>query len=306
MRTLVLAGRGQTLYWVPLPEGPLEPAPWASDATSSAERIARHGPERVPDRVLQRLGRLDRGERPVAVDPTLAAELTHRSGRTVGIASVGEARRARARMPVPPEAEERGFLRALARGRLEQGLRSPTEVLITLAREEERVERAVGREHRAAESFVTVPDSALATYAETWSGARAALGRHHAALRGEVEAAARALVPNLASVVGPLTAARLLSAAGSLDALGRMGASRLQILGARRRPSSDRGPRFGVLYRADRMEDVPLGRRGAYARSLAALAVIAARADASTRSSIAAQLVARRDRRIDRLRRRSR
>ena len=305
-RTLVLAGLGRNLHWVPLPEGPIEAIPWAPDVASAVRQIAHDGPGALPDGLLRRLGTPGTGERIVVIDPALSSELEHRSGRAVEIASLTEARRARDRLPVAPPEEERDFLRALARRRLELGLRSPVEVLITLAREEERVERAVGREERAAESFVSVPGSTLATYAEAWAGARAALDRHHRILRAEVEAAARDLLPNLASVVGALTAARLLSAAGSLDLLGRMGSSRLQILGARRRPSADRGPRFGVLYRADRMEDVPLARRGAYARSLASLAVIAARADATTRSSVAPELVARRDRRIDRLRRRLR
>jgi RNA processing factor Prp31 len=52
------------------------------------------------------------------------------------------------------------------------------------------------------------------------------------------------------------------------------------------------------------MEDVPLDRRAAYARSLAALAAIAARADLFTRRSIAPELIARRNRRIEQLRRR--
>lgn len=306
MATLVLAGLGRNLYWVPLPEGPIETVPWGPDVATAVLRIGHHDRGVLPDRLVRRLGALDPEERVVAIDPDLSAELTHRSGRALGTASLAEARRARARLPVASPREEREFVRAFARWRLERGLRSPVEVLITLAREEERVERATAREHRAAESFVAVPDSALTTYAQAWTGTRAALDDHHRTLRAEVEASARTLLPNLASVVGPLTAARLLSAAGSLELLGRMGASRLQILGARRRPSADRGPRFGVLYRAERMEDVPLARRGAYARSLAALAVIAARADATTRAPLAAELVARRDRRVSRLRGRSR
>lgn len=306
MRTLVLAGLGRNLYLVPLPEGTLETIPWAADARGAVARIADHGPEVLPAALLQRTSASGTEGSISAVDPELAAELTHRSGRTVRTASLADARRARAHLPVPPAREERDFLRALARRRLEHALRSPGEVLITLAREEERLERAVGREHRAAESFVALPDSALAMYAERWTSERASLDRHYRMLREEVERAARTLLPNLSAVVGPLTAARLLAVAGGLDLLARMGAPRLQVLGARRRPSADRGPRYGVLFRADRMEDVPPARRGAYARSLAAIAVIAARADATTHASIGSALVQRRDRRIDRLRRGSR
>ena len=83
-----------------------------------------------------------------------------------------------------------------------------------------------------------------------------------------------------------------------------MSASRLQLLGSRRRPSTSRGPRFGLIYRGARLTDVPPDRVGAYARSLAALASIAARADWSTHRGIAEDLVARRDRRVGQLRQR--
>jgi RNA processing factor Prp31 len=59
-----------------------------------------------------------------------------------------------------------------------------------------------------------------------------------------------------------------------------------------------------VIRLADRMSDVPDDRRGAYARSLAALAVIAARADAYTHADLTPSLLARRDRRVETLRRR--
>ena len=125
-------------------------------------------------------------------------------------------------------------------------------------------------------------------------------------LRRTLESEARLRVPNLAAVVGPRVGARLVAAAGGISELARMPAPRIQLLGSRRRPSPERGPRFGVLYRADRMADVPIGRRGAYARTLAALAAIAIRADAHTHRDISAGLVARRDRRVETLRRRRR
>jgi len=104
---------------------------------------------------------------------------------------------------------------------------------------------------------------------------------------------------------GPWTSG-LLAAAGSVTALSRMNASRIQLLGSRRRPSPERGPRYGVLFRGVRMNDLPLARRGAYARSLASLAAIAIRADATTHAPVAEKLVARRDRRVEALRRRDR
>ena len=165
------------------------------------------------------------------------------------------------------------------------------------------MERAVGREARAAEAFVAVPETPLNHHLPAWDRARSALGELEEALRRTLEAEARRLVPNLSAVVGPRTAARLVASAGGIAALARMPSARIQLLGSRRRPSPERGPRFGLLYRADRLAEVPIGRRGAYARSLAALAAIAVRADASTHRDIGAELVARRDRRVEMLRR---
>jgi len=151
-----------------------------------------------------------------------------------------------------------------------------------------------------------LPGTVLAEYRPAWDEARAALARHHAGLVDLLERTSRDVAPNLAEVVGERIAARLIAAAGSVSALSRMNASRIQLLGSRRRPSPVRGPRYGVLYRGVRMNDLPIARRGAYARSLASLAAIAIRADATTHAPIAAKLVARRDRRVEDLRRRAR
>ena len=236
------------------------------------------------------------------IQRALAGELA----RSVGLATVGELRAVRRSLPKPSFSEVRTS--ALRRGHvaLEAALRSPEEILITLTREEERLERAVGREERAGESFLAIADSPLAAYERLWSDVRASLQQHHATLENLLRTQARSVVPNLAAVVGERTAARLVSAAGGVAPLARMRAGRIQLLGTRRRPSPERGPRYGLVYRADGMERVPLGRRGAYARSLAALAAIAVRADATTRAAIAPALVARRDRRITQLRARGR
>jgi nucleolar protein 56 len=262
--------------------------------------------EELPRGLVEAVSRLEGEVRLIAAEPVLAAEITRVVGRQTLEPTRDEFRSARARLPVPEASAERAYILTVARQALERALRAPDEILITLAREEERVERALGREERAAEAFVPIPHSPIEEYSLAWEGARAALARHHEALRATVEAEARSVLPNLSSLVGPRVAARLLAAAGGLPALGRMRAPRLQLLGSRRRPSADRGPRYGLLYRAERMEEVPLGRRGAYARSLAALASIAARADALTGADISAPLLARRDRRVDDLRKRRR
>jgi RNA processing factor Prp31 len=201
--------------------------------------------------------------------------------------------------------EERQFLLLLARDRVQETLSSDEEALIALAREEERVERSVNRELGAAEQFLAAATGPLAEYAQDWATERASLSAHHDRLFERLEGLAQRTVPNLTRLVGARVAARLVALAGSRTALARVSASRLQLLGSRRRPGGGRGPRFGVVYRAARMGDVPRDRQGRYARSLAALASIAARADAISHRDLGELLVLRRDRRIDRLRRRA-
>lgn len=303
MPTAVAIGRGSRLFLVRLPEGEPTAFPWdAEPERAAAVRLAGRA-EDLPTGLVAAVGELPVEVRVVAVEPSLSKNLTARSRRPVGLAELSEVRAARALLPQSAEGAHRDFVRAVARLALEQALRSPDEVLVTLAREEERVERALGREARALEAFSEIPGSPLEHHRATWEAAEEALEAHHRRLRFALEADARARLPNLSSVVGPLVAARLLAAAGSLASLGRVSAPRLQLLGSRRRPSPERGPRYGVLYRAERMTDVPAARRGAYARSLASLAAIAARADASTRRDLSRVLVARRDRRVEDLRR---
>jgi hypothetical protein len=231
-----------------------------------------------------------------------ASALSAAVGRPLPLADLSELRAARAAVRPTESKEERVFLLGVARAALEETLRTPEEVLVTLTREEERVERAVGREARAAEAFLVVPDPSLSEYSRRWTGVRASMAGHHEMLEELVRQQARRVVPNLASVVGDRAAARLVAEAGGVAALARMRAGRIQLLGTRRRPSPERGPRYGILYRADGMSELPPGRRGAYARSLGALAAIAIRADATTHAAIARGLVARRDRRIAELR----
>ncbi|MGA7924264.1 MAG: hypothetical protein WCA77_09850 [Thermoplasmata archaeon] len=192
---------------------------------------------------------------------------------------------------------------ALAELRVRSRLAAPEEVLISLAREEERLERALRRETNASDQWLVAgPD--LEAYDRERGRFRESLADHHARLEARVGELAHELVPNLAQLVGGRTAARLVAQAGGTIPLARMNSSRIQLLGSLRRPASDRTPRFGVLFRAEGMNRVPLDRRGAYARSLAALAAIAARADASTKADLSARLIQRRDRRIDALNRR--
>jgi hypothetical protein len=301
--TLVV-GSGPALFVIgPDTARAVGPFPLDPDLRRAATRFEELGPADVPARLRVALESVPQGSRLLASPPRLARTIAESSRRPVDTPTLEELRRARASIPLTDPVVERRFFLELGHLRLERALRAPEEVLITLAREEERVERAVGREARAAESFVAVPDSPLDRHLVSWGRARGALGDLEDALRHTLEEEAQRLVPNLSAVVGPRTAARLVAVAGGIGALARMPSARIQLLGSRRRPSPDRGPRFGILYRADRLADVPIGRRGAYARSLAALAAIAVRADASTHRDISAALVARRDRRVETLRR---
>jgi snoRNA binding domain, fibrillarin len=302
---VVLLADGPRLALVPLATGarvtvfPLAPVPAAS-----AHRFLALADGDLPAPVCDAARELPAGTEVTVADPRWRDPLARGAGRPVREATLPELRRARDEADRQRPREDRAFLLAVAREALEQALSSPEEVLVSLAREEERLERALGREGRAADAFVAVPGTLLEEYRPLWDESRAALLRHHEQLVSLLGRAARTVVPNLSTVVGERVAGRLVAASGGLRALGRVSASRLQLLGSRRRPSPERGPRYGVIYRAVRMNDVPAARRGDYARSLAALAVIAARADATTHGSVAPLLVTRRDRRVESLRRR--
>jgi nucleolar protein 56 len=302
--TVLAVGRGPELFLVEAPGRILARIPWAADPTAAAEHRAVLDTASLPEELVKRVRELPLDARIEAVGGRLAQALGGASGRLVEPRVTVPLESLRALLPRATPESDRDFLRALAARQLEHALRSPEEIVIALAREEERLERAVGREDRAAEAFLTVRSSLLEEYDRRWKSARDRLAEHHTWLLSRLEIETREVMPNLSAVVGPRIAARLLAAAGSRSALGRMSAPRLQVLGTRRRPSPDRGPRYGILYRAERMADVPVGRRAAYARSLAALAVIAARSDSSTRRDLRALLVARRDHRIDQLRKR--
>jgi len=305
--TAILLGDGSHLALVELPsQGPGHRVPLGSGPAPAAVRYLTLSSVGFPPLLLDAARRLTRETRLATPDPRWQAALSVGVGRPVALATVAEFRAAREELDRHLAPEDRPFYLSVAEKSLERALAAPEEVLISLAREEERLERALGREARAADAFVPVPGTVLAEYRPAWDEARAALARHHAGLVDLLERSARDVVPNLAEVVGERVAARLIAAAGSVAALSRMNASRIQLLGSRRRPSPERGPRYGVLYRGVRMNDLPIARRGAYARSLASIAAVAIRADATTHAAVAPTLVARRDRRVEALRRRGR
>ncbi|MGI0054665.1 MAG: hypothetical protein ACREBT_01485 [Thermoplasmata archaeon] len=296
MREAVLLWRGRHLYLIREPTEPVVDLLLPGPPEEIAAQLLGVGEPRIDPRALSRTG-LDPGSR-VGVEAPALRRVVQRGGWIPVEAPLAELREALGRLPPPDREEERAIGIAAARMALATAMEDPVEVLLSLAREEERLERALGRERNAGSEFEDLPGAAFEEYAERQSQFYAAFARHHAEIEGRLQAEAVALAPTLSSVVGPKVAARLIASAGGLGALARMPASRIQLLGARRRPSHGRGPRYGLLFRASRMDEIPLGRQGAYARSLAALAAISARLDVAVpHRDRSASLLVRRDRR---------
>jgi hypothetical protein len=267
-----------------------------------SERIAEllaDGLDSVPSSVLDWV-RHRSSSSPVPVSDRPLQEWLERQGLQASLPPMPERRRIRA-VAFQPDRDERALHLALARRRLEHAMAAPEASLSALAREEERVERVLRRETNAADNWVSEGTPVLSDYARLSARTRDQLVRHLRELTAALEAQARKVAPNLSAVVGPVVAARLIAVAGGLEPLSRMDASRIQLLGARRRFGPGRSPRFGILYHAEGMTQVPPNRAGALARSAAALAAIAARVDATSGRAISAELVRRRDRRIAQL-----
>jgi snoRNA binding domain, fibrillarin len=266
-----------------------------------AEMLA-DGLDGIPPEVLDWVREGSMGS-PIDVSDQPLQEWLERHGVASRVAPLLERRAMRA-AAFQRDHEERTLLLALARRRLERAMQAPEASLSALAREEERVRRALRRETNAADSWVSEGSPVLSEYARLSSTTREQMARHMRELTTALEGEARKVAPNLSALVGPVVAAQLIAAAGGLGPLARMDASRIQLLGARRRFGPGRSPRYGILYRTEGMSRVPADRSGALARSVAALAAIAVRADATSGRSISEELIRRRDRRIAQLRKR--
>ncbi len=302
MPAAVLLRGGGRLYLVPASGGTAPSVPLGRDLSDAARQVASGFSAPLRDDVVRWVRSQHPGS-PLTVGGLALAEAFERSGISARTATEDELRGALTTRPATLPREEREFRLATIRVQLDLALASDTETLIALSREEARVERALRREEGALDQFLAPPSGPLADQREETQRHRDDVELHYAALVGRVETVAHRVLPNLSTLVGPRVAARLFAAAGEPGALARMPAARLQVLGAHRRPGGGHGPRFGLLYEASRMVDVPEDRQGRYARSLAALAVVAARADLLTHRDVSERLVARRDRRIEMLRR---
>jgi nucleolar protein 56 len=105
-----------------------------------------------------------------------------------------------------------------------------------------------------------------------------------ARLSKEIAAGSEELMPNCSALVGPLVAARLLAAAGSLNRLSRMPGSAIQVLGAKKAFFSHQNtrsppPKHGMIFEHKRVHAAPRKIRGRVARTLAANLAIASRID---------------------------
>ncbi len=133
------------------------------------------------------------------------------------------------------------------------------------------------------------------------------LTESRAALERYLESRVAEVAPNLAHLVGPLVAARLIAHAGGLKRLGALSASTIQILGAEKaffRFLSGEGtpPKHGVLFQHPLVHASPLWQRGKIARAIAANVTLAARSDSHTHRFIAPELAARLNRRVQDIR----
>jgi len=110
------------------------------------------------------------------------------------------------------------------------------------------------------------------------------LDEEAATLEAEIERLAPSVAPNLATLAGPLLAARLIALAGGLESLAKLPSSTVQVLGAEDALFAHlRGdapsPKHGVIYTHEYVQEVPNGERGSAARALAGKLTIAARID---------------------------
>ncbi|WP_339103418.1 NOP5/NOP56 family protein [Haloterrigena salinisoli] len=103
-------------------------------------------------------------------------------------------------------------------------------------------------------------------------------------LREYVERTAPTVAPNLATMAGPVLAARLLSLAGGLESLAKKPSGTVQVLGAEdalfahlrgHAPS----PKHGIIYTHDAVRGTHPDERGSAARAVAGKLAIAARVD---------------------------
>ncbi|MFQ6136232.1 MAG: C/D box methylation guide ribonucleoprotein complex aNOP56 subunit [Candidatus Hydrothermarchaeales archaeon] len=104
-------------------------------------------------------------------------------------------------------------------------------------------------------------------------------------LEGYLDSAMGDVAPNLKALVGASLGARLISIAGGLENIGKMPASRIQVLGAKKAlflhlKKKGGSPKHGIIFQHGMIGKSPWWQRGKIARALASKIAIAARLDA--------------------------
>ena len=103
------------------------------------------------------------------------------------------------------------------------------------------------------------------------------------------------IAPNVATLVGPLIGARLISLAGSLKDLARKPSSTVQVFGAEKalfrslKTGAD-PPKHGIIFRVSEIQTAGYWQRGKVARALAGKLSIAARIDAYSDRNVGTSL----------------
>ncbi|WP_323676848.1 NOP5/NOP56 family protein [Halorubellus sp. PRR65] len=128
------------------------------------------------------------------------------------------------------------------------------------------------------------PETPAEERAISLAGRVVELDAEAASLRAFIEQQAPTVAPNLASMAGPVLAARLVSLAGSLESLAKKPSGTVQVLGAedalfahlRGRASS---PKHGIIYTHEYVRGTHPEHRGSAARALAGKLSIGARID---------------------------
>jgi nucleolar protein 56 len=122
-------------------------------------------------------------------------------------------------------------------------------------------------------------------------------------LMREVSTRADEVLPNCSALIGGLVAARLASQAGGLEALAKMPASTIQVLGSQRAlflhlRTGTPSPKHGIIFQHRRVHNAPKEVRGKVARVLASKIAIAARLD-YYRGVAVPEFIAEAQRRVD-------
>lgn len=174
--------------------------------------------------------------------------------------------------------------RALAR----EALRSEDQEIIRIVEALDDLQRAhvlVDARVRDWRAISGYADTGTGPSSEALASSLASLEGARSALESELARVVASRAPNLSRLIGAEIAGRLIARARGLDRLARMPAGTIQVLGAERAffrhlRGGGRMPKHGHLYMHPWVHRAPRNARGKAARSLAAKAAIASRADA--------------------------